>query len=84
MTKKRSTRFNLRNFSLNTLINHICNKNVDESFDTELNGFTKQKSDGNELSNENANSADDHDITEDLMQLFSVVNIRIQKVSFYF
>jgi hypothetical protein len=32
------------------------------------------------------NPSDDYDITEDLMQLFSVVNIRIQKVSnlFYY
>ena len=62
----------------------MCNRNVnlDDSVDAELNGYKRTKSDGIEFSADNA-ATDDHDISEDLMQLFSVVNIRIQKVSFF-
>lgn len=75
-TSTRQTRFNLRNFSINNFIRLICNKDstLDDSNDAELNNYTKRKSEPTD-----ADSLDDHDITEDLMQLFSVVNIRIQK-----
>ena len=47
-----------------------------------LNGYKRTKSDEIEFLTDAA-ASDDHDINEDLMQLFSVVNIRIQKVSFF-
>ncbi len=61
----------------------MCNRNVnlDDSADVELNGYKRTKSEGNEMANDNL-ASDGHDISEDLMQLFSVVNIRIQKVCF--
>lgn len=63
----------------------MCKRNadLDDSVDVELNGYKRAKSDGNDMTNDNA-AADGHDISEDLMQLFSVVNIRIQKVRFLF
>jgi hypothetical protein len=65
-------------------VNHLWNRNesLDESADAEQNGFNNNNNtNNNELANENSgNPTDDYDITEDLMQLFSVVNIRIQKV----
>ena len=62
----------------------MCNRNVnlDDSVDAELNGYKRTKSDEIEFLTDAA-ASDDHDINEDLMQLFSVVNIRIQKVSFF-
>ena len=62
----------------------MCNRNVnlDDSVDAELHGYKRTKSDEIEFLTDAA-ASDDHDINEDLMQLFSVVNIRIQKVSFF-
>jgi hypothetical protein len=75
--KIRSNSF-FRNISSNSLFNYLNRNNSNSNSNTNFANVNVNNSKNN-YAKINPNSNTDYDFTEDLMQLFSVVNIRIEK-----